>query len=79
MYVTVEVEVDREDILGAMTDDDLRGLGLERKVPINRPKTWSEVAGAIRRGDFERASQMLTIFAQHDGGDLPPFAITKAA
>lgn len=76
MDVYVQASVDPSDVLGQMTDSELREVGVVR----TKDAGWTELANAIRRADFREAERLLNEMAiEQNGRGLPEFAITGAA
>jgi hypothetical protein len=85
MYVSVSI--DPEDILDELEDDQLKRLGLQRIPsseaqdigPETRDVNWPSLGEAIRRRDFDRATELLTAIAGEHGYCLPPVVLASAA
>ena len=75
MWLSVQADIDPDDVLDQLDDAQLRDLGLARVGRVH----WDDVAGAIRRRDFDAATRLMAEIATKTGGDLPPFALTDIA
>ena len=72
MWLSVQADIDPDDVLNQLDDSQLRDLGIARIGQI----TWDEVGSAIRRRDFDTATRLINEIATKTGGSLPPFALT---
>jgi hypothetical protein len=75
MWLSIQADIDPDDVLNQLDDSQLRDFGLARVGRIS----WDEVGSAIRRRDFDTATRLMAEIATKTGGDLPPFALTHIA